>query len=1210
MHEVTTGGNSLWQQEITLTAEMDLNQANLPAAAASADKTVQSVNQPAMIASSHDSGVDNSNDLERRIRSMILNNAIPQKQTDIVSNPAAESSDPPLAPLPHLLPPHMRLATLDEQQKYLEYLASVKKLTAEQQEYLASVKKLTNVSNVPSPSTRTQASTRTAWKRPNQAQRRQFKVQFELQPSQDTMASNPSRMPPRSLNATGVPYQTSNPTNQQALPVQQQGGSTRQRFPLDQHQIGPPQQQNRSIQQQVHPNQQQVFLTQVKTLPQKQARPVQKQGGSTQQHIPLGLHQIGPPQQQGRPAQQQTHPTQQQFPLAQVQALPQQQASPPQRQVGAPQQQAGPPQQQVGVPQRQNRPASQQPVPRQLQGPLSQQRGRLAYQQDHGSQQPLTSSSSGSNRPFLMTAHDSTASSCLTPGYWAIRSGNLYNPQRVPRQPGGFARNLPRERQLYQRLETRPLGHPPNQSDPSYNPFSPDAIQAQVNYLNQLAGTVLPAAEMDDQSLQDREDLRLLLQRICRSAIRDYERQKFGIFDEGSVGLLSIGSVRSGFATQGSDLDLALISPFSRPDVASPDSEIPRILEKALLDLGYGARLLTKTRVPIIKFCEKPTPELADALRKARAKWEMERDAPPKPEVARSSMIKKDKLRLNANEISEQGNLRNATGATDGDVIEQSSDSEIAQTLPLTEPPAVDVSSDEDLTLRLTKDAKGKSRIYTNEPGKSCTTPAADVQKGKEESEIPQTLPLTEPPAVDVSSDEELTPKISKEAKGKSKEYTDEPEKSRTKPPADAQEGKEEGGGSGEEELPHRSDEELIHLYQLAISEGWFDEEERKLVSHFAWAVEQHGSDGDHIELVAARHQLETLSHVLKRYREPPDRHLDFPKGGIGIQCDINFSNHLAVHNTQLLRCYCYCDPRVSFAVLFVKVWAKRRKINSPYHGTLSSYGYVLMVLHYLVNIVQPPLVPNLQLAWKPPKRSEKGEWTEPVYETTANGYDVRFWRSEEEIEEVAHSGKLTQCREIIGSLLRGFFHYFALNGPFVPFGGFSWTQQVLSLRTQGGLLSKQDKGWTSARKVIIEPTAAGQQGHEVRHRYLFAIEDPFEIDHNIARTVTHDGIVAIRDEFRRAHRIIQSAGKRSKDPIEDLFAEGQEKETRPRRAFGPLPPPPPARKKEPASTSGPATGDEQTKIEPTGEERVDASAVGGTGPTNDLDTNERNPGS
>jgi terminal uridylyltransferase len=120
-------------------------------------------------------------------------------------------------------------------------------------------------------------------------------------------------------------------------------------------------------------------------------------------------------------------------------------------------------------------------------------------------------------------------------------------------------------------------------------------------------------------------------------------------------------------------------------------------------------------------------------------------------------------------------------------------------------------------------------------------------------------------------------------------------------------------------------------------------------------------------------------------------------------------------------------------------------------------------------------------------------------------------------------------------------------------------------------LQTKQDKGWTGAKTVIeaqnvgahpppqSEQTAstksddkepAGKETatqpkqangavkntefKEVRHRYLFAIEDPFELDHNVARTVTHNGIVSIRDEFRRAWRIIKSAGNGS--PQESLL--------------------------------------------------------------------------
>lgn len=37
------------------------------------------------------------------------------------------------------------------------------------------------------------------------------------------------------------------------------------------------------------------------------------------------------------------------------------------------------------------------------------------------------------------------------------------------------------------------------------------------------------------------------------------------------------------------------------------------------------------------------------------------------------------------------------------------------------------------------------------------------------------------------------------------------------------------------------------------------------------------------------------------------------------------------------------------------------RKINSPYQGTLSSYGYVLLVIFFLVHVKNPAVLPNLQ---------------------------------------------------------------------------------------------------------------------------------------------------------------------------------------------------------------------------------------------------------
>ncbi|ORZ20004.1 hypothetical protein BCR41DRAFT_369690 [Lobosporangium transversale] len=57
-----------------------------------------------------------------------------------------------------------------------------------------------------------------------------------------------------------------------------------------------------------------------------------------------------------------------------------------------------------------------------------------------------------------------------------------------------------------------------------------------------------------------------------------------------------------------------------------------------------------------------------------------------------------------------------------------------------------------------------------------------------------------------------------------------------------------------------------------------------------------------------------------------------------GIACDIGYQNDLAIWNTRLLRAYCRIDPRLRDIVVVVKTWAKRRKINNPYTGSLSRY--------------------------------------------------------------------------------------------------------------------------------------------------------------------------------------------------------------------------------------------------------------------------------
>lgn len=525
-------------------------------------------------------------------------------------------------------------------------------------------------------------------------------------------------------------------------------------------------------------------------------------------------------------------------------------------------------------------------------------------------------------------------------------------------------------------------------------------ILCQINYLDQLASQEVSKVEITLTELEEKETFRKHLEDICQKAFAENYSG-----DIATISLVGFGSLASGFATPGSDMDLAIVPEWKDPSRAQEigiDRDIPRLLERAILDANMGARLLTRTRVPVLKVCQNPTEELYQALFKERSKWDglpEEEKYPPPVAPPEPSPVPK---------------------------------------------PLVEVDGEK----------SPKLMHHPQNQGFGAQQGSEDVGSSKKsQSEMQETIGS-------IGADTSL-----KSATGKSKENDN---------------------GTG-----NRSENGVTK--------------------------EQHHRN------------------VKPWLREKIKGPLDFPKTGVGIQCDVNFENPLGIHNTHLLRCYSLCDPRVRPMVLFVKAWAKRRKINSSYSGTLSSYGWVLMVLHYLVNIAQPPVCPNLQLSWRPPVTTLDAESLAQMFkETMIAGYAVRFWRNEQEIVQAAQSGQLTRNQQSVGALLRGFFQYYASVPPGFMYGprppSFYWTNEVLSLRTPGGIRPKAEKGWTGAKT-----TYAG--GKEVRNRYLFAIEDPFELDHNVARTVTHNGIVAIRDEFRRAWRILSAIG-RNQQPEGNVFDE------------------------------------------------------------------------
>ena len=826
------------------------------------------------------------------------------------------------------------------------------------------------------------------------------------------------------------------------------------------------------------------------------------------------------------------------------------------------------------------------------------------------------------------------------------RPGNL-------NAPGEFHRPQPRNQQIHEHDFPIGQGHgrPPVRHDP-------DDVAAEINHLERLCLNSVGAAAIESEEETKNESFRLLVEQACRKAITDYEHQELenATFDPISVELKCFGSMSSGFATKASDMDLALLSPHSKPPPDSSESCIPRILEKKLLDAGYGARLLTKTRVPIIKLCEKPTEKLKMDLMVERMKWET---GFTEDEKARTETHDAD-VPTQTNQIDASKKPTNLVSSPIEPIHDKQAGFEGHDYL-------VHLKQEENQTLvdyyRNAKQVLRKMQVADL----SASAPQNDIYKAEILNNVCKAFisglssePLSirlrgyksisplfdESPALVQRSLSGIWTQVGGERLAMaydSRSLTEADEKRETQCLAFVEAWRRLQDEVSTLDDPLLYDRQLYMAFErlksmsslaLVILEqidhelpDYYAARARRLmddlrsrnqmdvdtvnpivIAHYASGINnpQIREDMRHLSScqqsfqdVVLQHKALQLAadfeHALKRdlyvatdepyveqyikflrsrsissqsqkddanllavirqlpdptkisLSKPRDRfkdQLEFPKSDVGIQCDINFSATLALHNTLLLRCYSHSDPRVRILILFVKHWAKVRAINTPYRGTLSSYGFVLMVLHYLVNIAFPFVCPNLQEIRKDPPTYLP--YAEIEARTICKGRDVRFWRNEAEIKNLANRGLLNQNRDSVGFLLRGFFEYFAQNAQMslVPCRGFDWGREVLSLRTRGGLLTKQEKGWTSAKTEFktttptMPPTSStpsisfdrpkdpvvGLEGlvdgdmegkspkllpktieetKEIRHRYLFAIEDPFELDHNVARTVS-----------------------------------------------------------------------------------------------------------
>ena len=212
-------------------------------------------------------------------------------------------------------------------------------------------------------------------------------------------------------------------------------------------------------------------------------------------------------------------------------------------------------------------------------------------------------------------------------------------------------------------------------------------------------------------------------------------------------------------------------------------------------------------------------------------------------------------------------------------------------------------------------------------------------------------------------------------------------------------------------------------------------------------------------------------------------------------QVDITINNTLACLNTKLIACYAAIDERVGQLVHIVKHWAKRRHVNDPYTGTLSSYCYVLMCIFHC-QTRNPPILPNLQ-----------DDLVYPMtIDTVVDSWKVAYLDD----VTVAKQAFKTQNTQTLASLVWEFFEFWAWKH--------SYPHDVISIR-KGRIVSKASKDWT---KRIG------------RDRHLVCVEDPFVVSHDLGRTVDMRSKDVIRKEFFRAATVL-----RDYDDCFELLFEG-----------------------------------------------------------------------
>jgi len=185
------------------------------------------------------------------------------------------------------------------------------------------------------------------------------------------------------------------------------------------------------------------------------------------------------------------------------------------------------------------------------------------------------------------------------------------------------------------------------------------------------------------------------------------------------------------------------------------------------------------------------------------------------------------------------------------------------------------------------------------------------------------------------------------------------------------------------------------------------------------------------------------------------------------ISIDITVHNLLPINNSKMIRLYSLFDQRFHVLGIFLKHWVKINNIKGAPDGYLSSYALLILIIHFLQNIVEPKILPVLQ---EIKKENIEYKYHHGEKELTTNLYYEQDFDKMKEYMSVINCGN--ENESTVTELLVQFFEYYSY---------------IYNTNNNHYMISIKN----SDKKPAINCD-----------QIVFPIEDPFDVAHNPGKSL------------------------------------------------------------------------------------------------------------